>query len=280
MTNRRLWSIFRHRHVKWLIFCILLGALAVIVWPGAAVHESDIFVPVKFRKIPAGLIITGPHVKGIEVRAQGPKSAMKALAQLKLQYFLDLSNINAGVKTIPIDQDRITLPRGISIIKVNPAFLTVRVAKEIKKELPVSLSFSGKPASGFTVTGAVAKPLSFHLRGPENILGPMVKIMTKPIDIKGLSESFKKEIALDLAEDLVNISASKVVLVEIFIEEKIVTRSYQDIPVIGKDTPYTYTVTKGLKPGVYVRRAAINLPVKSTLIGAEPEVFTVKLYSP
>ena len=33
----------------------------------------------------------------------------------------------------------------------------------------------------------------------------------------------------------------------------------------------------GLKPGVYVRRAVIGLPVKTTLISARPELFTVTL---
>jgi YbbR domain-containing protein len=310
MTNRKTESIFSHRFAKWLVLGSILVALTLIMWPGATVHKSDIFVPIEFSEIPAGMMITGPRAKGIEVSVQGPKSTIEALSKLKVQYLLDLSNVDVGVKTITIDQSRLVLPRGISITAVNPEFLTIKVENEIKKEMPVSISFAGKPASGFRVTGAVAKPLSVLLKGPENRLGPMVKVMTKPVDIKGLSESFKKEIALELAEDLEIISTPTVVLAEIFIEEKIVTRSYHNIPVKGKDTPYTYSITprsvdievkgplnvleklhseksfnvyvdlKGLKPGVYVRRVAITLPVKSTLVSAEPEVFTVKLHSP
>jgi len=152
--------------------------------------------------------------------------------------------------------------------------------------------------------------LSSVLQGPQNILGPMEKILTKPIDIKGVSESFKKEIALDLGEDLEVISASKVVFAEISIEEKIAAKLYHDIPVEGRDTQYQYNVSppgvnievkgpvnvleklytekgikvyvdlKGLKPGMYVRRASIALPLKTTLVGAEPEIFTVNIYNP
>jgi hypothetical protein len=34
---------------------------------------------------------------------------------------------------------------------------------------------------------------------------------------------------------------------------------------------------KDLNPGVYVRRAAITLPVKTSLVIVEPELFTVKV---
>ena len=38
-----------------------------------------------------------------------------------------------------------------------------------------------------------------------------------------------------------------------------------------------YVDLKGLKPGVYKKRATITLPVKTTLIDAEPEIFKVKI---
>ncbi|MBU4185867.1 MAG: hypothetical protein KKC23_06680 [Proteobacteria bacterium] len=184
--------------------------------------------------------------------------------------------------------------------------MTVKVEKETKKELPVIVSFSGKPAPGF-FTYAVTKPSSVMLKGPENILGPIEKIFTKPIDVNGLSESFKKEIALDLPECLDIISFSGIILAEVFIEEQIVAREFKNIPVKGKDSTYTFSITppaidievkgpvnvleklyqenglevcvdlKGLKPGVYVRRASIILPVKTILVGVKPEIFTVKI---
>lgn len=310
MTNHRLWAIFRRRHVKWLIFCFLLGVTAVLSCSGFTAQEAEFFIPVEISGIPSGLTVTGSHLKGIEVRVRGPKSALETLAKLKLKYLLDLSDAGVGVKTIYFDQTRMALPKGVTIIKIHPELLTVRLANEIKKEIPVILSLSGKPASGFIVAGAVAKPFSAVLRGPQNILGPMEKVLTKPIEIKGISESFKKETALDLAEDLEVISAAKIVLAEVFIEEKIVAKIYHDIPVEGRNSQYKYSISppgvdievkgpvnvleklyaekgikvyidlKGLKPGVYVRRAAIALPVKTTFAGAEPEIFTVKIYNP
>ncbi len=278
-----------------------------MLWSVSSLQETDILIPVVSEGIPEGLTTTGTPLKDIEVSVRGQKSVIRTLPDLKLQYVLDLSGIDIGIESMPINKERITLPEGISIIKITPEFLTVRVEKEIKKELPVKIAFSGKPATGFTVASALAKPLSMILQGPENVLSPIEEILTKPIDIKGLSGSFKKEIALDLPEDIETAAHSGIILAEIVIKEKIVTKKITDIIVNGKGTTYDYSIKppiidievkgpghiieklhketgvkvyvdlKGLNPGIYIRRATITLPVKTTLIRVKPEIFTVKI---
>lgn len=279
--------------------------------PGAcsSLQETVIFIPVDSGQIPPGLTITGPPLKGIEVYVYGPKSAVRTLSDLKIRYMLDLSGVHVGINSIPINKERIILPEGLSIVKINPMFLTVTIENKIKKKLPVKIIFSGKPATGFTVAGAVAKPLSVILQGPESIIEPMDQVLTKPIEIKGLSESFKKEVALELVEDLEIISPSKIISAEISIEEKIVTQKFLNLQVEGKNTPFSYRITppaitievkgpvhiieklhsekwitvyvdlQGLPPGTYVKRATITLPVKTALIGVTPEMFTVNISS-
>jgi len=291
---------------KWVILCFFLVGCFFLLWHDSPFHETDIFIPIDPGKIPDGLSITDPPLKGIEVRISCPESLVKTLSEIKSRYLLDLSDINEGVNNIPIRKDGIKLPSGISIINITPSFLTVKVEKELKKELPVIVFFSGKPAPGF-FTYAVTMPSSVMLKGPENILGPIEKIFTKPVDVNGLSESFKKEIALDLPECLDIISFSGIILAEVFIEEQIVAREFKNIPVKGKDSTYTFSITppaidieikgpvnlleklyqenglevcvdlKGLKPGIYVRRASIVLPVKTILVRVKPEIFTVKI---
>ncbi|MBW1694838.1 MAG: YbbR-like domain-containing protein [Deltaproteobacteria bacterium] len=251
--------------------------------------------------------MTQPLVSGIEVRINGPKSKIKTLSALKLRYELDLSGVNIGLNSIPIDQDQIQLPSRVSIVKVSPTQVTVRIENEIKKELPVKIFLSGKPATGYMVASTIAKPLSVTLRGPETAISSMEEALTKPINIKGLSESFKKEIALDIGKEIQIVGSSNIIFAEVLIEEKITNKKIEDILVKGNDTPYVYRITpatidievkgpaniidkldkenginvyvdlQGLKPGVYIRRASITLPVKTTLVGVKPEIFTIKI---
>lgn len=302
-------SMLNLQNLKRFFLSFSLGVCLFLTGACSSLQETVIFIPVDFGQIPAGLTITGPSLKGIEVYVRGSKSKVRILSDLKMRYVLDLSGVHVGINSIPIKKDRIILPEGISIIKINPTFLTVTIDNKIKKELPVKILFFGKPATGFIVSGAVVIPSSVILQGPQNILGPMDKVLTKPIEIKGLSESFKKGVALDLVEDLEIISPSEIIFAEISIEEKIVVQKFFDIQVEGKNSPFRYIITpptinievkgpvniieklhtekwiavyvdlKGLPPGTYVKRATITLPVKTALIGVTPEMFTIKISS-
>ena len=307
MTNPSAFSILSFRNLTGLILFFFIGIGIFLLWPYASIQEADIFIPVDSEKIPEGLIITNGPFTGIEVHVRGPKSIIRTLSDLKIQYTIDLSGVNIGVNFIPIHQAKIPLPNGISILKINPDSITVKVENEIKKKLPVNISLTGKPAKGFRVVGSKAKPMSVILRGSEDTLSQMDKVSTQPINIKGLSGSFKKEVALDLVENLKLVDSSKIILANVFIEEQLTTKTFDNIPVQGDGSLYIYRITppvitikvkgpvnmieklygsngvqvyvdlKGLKPGVYNKRATITLPVKTTLIDAKPEIFKVKI---
>jgi YbbR domain-containing protein len=307
MTNHSPFSILSSRNLTGLILFFFIGVGLFLLWPYVSIQEADIFIPVNSEKIPEGLIITNGPLKGIEVHVRGPKSIVQTLSDLKIQYKIDLSGVNTGVNFIPIDQARIPFPDGVSILKINPDSITVKVENEIKKKLPVNISLTGKPAKGFMVVGAEAKPVSVTLRGSEEALGKMDKVSTKPINIKGISNSFKKEVALDLAENLKLVDSSQLILANVFIKERLTIKTFDNIPVAGEGSLYVYRIMppiitikvkgpvnmidelsgsngvqvyvdlKGLKPGVYKKRATITLPVKTTLMDAKPEIFKIKI---
>ena len=307
MTNPNAFSILSYRNLTGLILFFFIGIGIFLLWPYVSIQEADIFIPVDSKKIPEGLIITNGPFKGIEVHVRGPKSIIRTLSDLKIRYTIDLSGVNIGVNAIPIYQAQIPLPNGISILKINPDSIIVKVENEITKTLPVNISLTGKPAKGFVVVGAEAEPMSVTLRGSEDTLGQMDKVLTKPIDIKGLSGSFKKEVALDLVENLKLVDSSKIILSNVFIKEQLATKTFDNIPVQGNGSLYICRITppvvtikvkgpvnmieklygsngiqvyvdlKGLKPGIYNKHATITLPVQTTLIDAKPEMFKVKI---
>jgi YbbR domain-containing protein len=262
---------------------------------------------VQHENIPDGLTVSPPFPKGFEVSISGPRSTIKAIKTNVPPYTLDLSNAEIGDLTVPIDKDNISLPPDITIQKVSPSYLTVTVEKESIKIVPVNVSLLNKPAAGHMIVKITASPDSVTLKGPKSKLDPIKKIQTKPVDINGASESFKKETTLDLDEGMQNTGPSEAILVEISIQEKIDVREFKDIPVIGMNTRYAYHISpaviefkvkgpinaldkldagtnikvhidlKELQPGLYMKAAAISLPVDITLIQVDPEIFTVEI---
>lgn len=283
----------------------LVGIGGSLLIPYVFTREADIFLPITAEKVPNGLIVTDMPVKGMEVRARGLKSIIGALPRRKMHYTMDLSKVNIGVNTIRVRKDRVPFPKGVSILKIDPSVITVKVEKEIKKNLPIHISVIGKPANGFAVVSTKAEPASVTLGGSEATLGPMDEVPTKHININGLSGSFKKEVALNLKETLRRVDSSEIILAHVVIRERIVDKTFNNITVVGKQTPSAYRITpptitikvkgpsnlieklsedkgvqayidlQGLKPGRHKKRATITLPVKITLIDAKPEIFDI-----
>jgi YbbR domain-containing protein len=269
--------------------------------------ETDLLVPVQFSGIPEGLTVVGPPPKGVEVRVAGPQSALATLADQQPVYRLDLSKVVPGVQNLPIRAERLELPKGLTVRRILPLRLTVRIEPEIRRELEIQLRITGKPAVGFQVTGETILPAVVALRGPASIMEALDKVHTKPVDITSMTGPVHKELAFDLPAGVTIDHAGEGPAAEIRIEPRIEQRRFDNLPLEVRNTPHRFEITpavihievkgpattletltagknlavfmdlENLDPGVYVRRATITLPVDTTLVQVNPELFTVKL---
>jgi YbbR domain-containing protein len=307
MTSDRNSSSKWNRPVIWVLFALLIAILVYIFRPLEPPHKVDILVPVSFENLPAGLVISTPLPKGIEIRLQGPRKTIDAVNKNNPKYVIDLSGRKPGRHSIPIAATGLPLPKAITVLKITPTGIDLMLEKEIKKHVTVNVTLLGKPLENYHITSTAAKPDRILLSGPEYALTRLEAVSTKPIDITGLRDTFRKEITLDLPENIKPAEEPGTVVAEIDIQARILTKTFKKIRVIGKNTAHRYSITpthitieikgpanilenmkaensipvsvdlKGLKPGVYVRRSIITLPVGTTLVSAKPELFTVKI---
>ena len=302
-THRRYFFPLR---LSGMLLVLLLCSLA----PAQSSSESEIeiLISVDPYNLPAGLTLIGQTLKEIEVRVKGSQSVLDDLKRNVPRYPLDLSGVAVGMESIAINPDLIKMPADARITSINPAYLSVKVDRFLKKQVPVKVAVSGKPLDSYSLDGTLARPSTMFICGPETAVAFVDEIYTKPIDVSDRSESFKKEIAVDLAEGVKICATSNIVLAEIYIAAKFTTKQFEGIPVQGKNALHEFNISPGtltleikgplniinalqpqkdihvfvelenLKPGVYVRRAAISLPVKTMLVNVEPELFTVKIF--
>jgi YbbR domain-containing protein len=296
--------------LKGFILLILLAGCIVLLWPRPSPREVDILIPVVPENVAPGYTIMGMPLKPLEVRLQGSPADLALATETKLHYRLDLSDLRFGVHALPVRASDIALVKGVSIVRIRPEILEIVIDREIEKVVPIQLVVTGKPAEGFIQTDTRVRPSDLQIRGPQSVLETIDVVHTTPVDINGLTTSLKKEIAL-AGDHPVDITLPGTpIVVEITIKEMIATKVFRNHPINAINTPYRYQITparvhltlkgavgvlnsidaekdidvyldlKDLKPGVYVRRAVINLPVKTRLAGVQPQLFTVKLERP
>lgn len=290
-----------------IITIVITGCGLLLLWPSAASVETEMLIPVIGDSVPSALFVPDAQLEPVELRIRGLKSAIDAFRRLRPQYRLDLSNVIVGINSVPMLQSGVILPKGIEIVAIKPSILTIQVEKKITRNLPVKLAYQGKPSYRMVIGRIQLQPERITVQGPEKQLTGFDEILTKPLFIDGLAESFKTEVALDLPDGVDVAAPAEPILADISLEPRIVQKDLSDLTVQAINTrhpvriePGTIQMTvqgpvsvletirpqqdirvyldlKGLDPGVYVRRAVITLPVQTTLVNASPELFTVTM---
>lgn len=298
------------KYLLWLF--IGIGAVGVIlgtlqVLPGIRTGEKEIAAELVLTGLPEGLISMHPPVKVIGARVKGPAALLAGLAEKQVTCTLNLAGMAPGMTSLPIAAEHFGLSPQLQVTAITPTSVTLRIKAADQKTLPVYIAIAGKPAAGYTVIDTFAVPGKVTVSGPEKQLSGMERVMTKPIFIEGIADSAKRETALDLPPGVRVIGLDKALVADIRIGEKTDRRTFTNIRIIARGTGYTAVFSppditlevegpantlaqlnqtaditasvdlQGIKPGVYVKRASISLPLSITLVKAEPELFTVSV---
>ncbi|THB77930.1 MAG: YbbR-like domain-containing protein [Desulfobacteraceae bacterium] len=299
---------------------LLLGIWCVLVNGCSPVPvEERLLLPVNFSSVPNGFVLTSFYTGNIEIKIKGDPRLIQQINQENIEYPVDLytdieldpagasDSIEPGVYLIPLIKKRIPINPAIEILDLNPTYLSVKLENRVSKKFNVMVPYTGKPATGYIAIEAKTTPTTVLLTGAESVIHAIKTLKTKPLDLNGVTESFKKELPLDIERSLPITPSDPVITASIQIKRKLVARKLEHIPINalnckGKPTitpnvitveikgpyddvtgklveekVYSYIDLSGLKPGVYARNACINIPVGLIMTDANPEVFTVKI---
>lgn len=282
--------------------------------------ETDLLLPVDFSNVPEDMVLTHFHTDKIEIRIKGDPRHIDLLQKENVIYPADLytdlefdpagdsDSIETGTYLLPVDRTRIPLDPAISILEISPSYLSVRLEKKVTRTFKVSVPYVGDPAKGHLALSPVCEPSLVALTGAESMVNAIDTLKTKPIDLTGAKEAFKKEVTLDLDNPLLFTPAQSIFIVTVPIQPRQGERTIPGLPIklvnaggrkvrvkpdrisivvkgpedaLGTkaetDKIFAFMDLAGLKPGVHARPAYIDLPVGLTMTQASPQVFTVRI---
>jgi YbbR-like protein len=304
-----------------LVLAVFLTVSLLLLNFGCTVEpvETDLLLPVDFSNIPEDMVLTYHPTKKIQIRIQADPRLIEQINRETIVYPADLytdlefdpagdsDSIEPGDYVLPVDKTRISMDPGIKILNINPSFLSVRLEKKVTKTFKITVPYIGEPAQGHIALEPFCDPVFVELTGAQSLISGIDQLKTKPIDLNGAGEKFKKNLPLDLENPQLYSSSHTMFTVTVPIQEQMVTKSMSDIPIqvlnttsnvtieppvitleirgpfqtLGNktivDQIYAFMDLKDLKAGVYARHAYINVPVDLTMTGATPQVFTVKI---
>ena len=193
--------------------------------------DMNVSVPIEIVNLPHDLVVSNQFKKQIEVTVSGQRSLIRGLSTQNISRTVDLSSAKPGKFDIAITPDSIPFPWGVSVLRLQPATVSLRIDKLIGKELKVTPIVVGMPPTGFYLLSVVLEPPSVSITGPQNILDEEQSVETAAIDVTNMKASAQKQVNLNLSPAIIDLIGESVVTANIIITEKMIDQLVTDVPV-------------------------------------------------
>ncbi|MFN2135168.1 MAG: YbbR-like domain-containing protein [Candidatus Promineifilaceae bacterium] len=238
------------------------------------------------RDIPVELDIRGavarghrqgePLIEPAYIRVSGPQSDVENLDFALVTVFLSSPRETTVGIHRPVFYD--SQGRVASTVDLEADTQDVQVTVPVEQsagfaEKLITVDWSGDPAYGHRLLNISVEPPSVLVEGAPEVVNSITRLMTEPIDITGLTESFVQQTTLALPEGI-SLDQNQEFFVSIEIEPILSTDTrLRDIEVLGLDDKLEATLTPD-QVGVVLFGP---LPVLDSLINEDVRV-TVDLF--
>jgi YbbR domain-containing protein len=283
--------------------------IAVGLWlAGQRDIERSIEVPVEVRNTPAGLMVMDNRVDFVVLRLSGPRRLVSTFDAETLKLGVDLSAAKPGQASFPLSSSSLNIPRGVTVSRITPPLIHLRIEPVLRRVLPVSVRFANRLPATFKIASISVNPEKVSVRGPADDVRGLTLAETVPLEIEPGRGSIKRTIRLSTEGKPLDFMPERVD-VAITVEAATMVKSYGPLKVQAKKTPGEYSVTPGsvnlrltgpgdvlenleigadevfldldgLTPGDYSLPLSFNLPPDIKLVEYKPQRFKVRILRP
>ncbi len=209
-------------------------AIAIFIWLFVSLEssvEKNITIDVNYANLPGGLVITNEPPEELNIVVRGARSQLSTLSPQSLIFTIDLAHVSTGVSMFNIRTEQIRPPRGIQVIGISPAEVTVEVDELMRKNIAVE-PIIGVPETGYEIVGKPdLVPSKTTVSGPKSIVSDLKFIPTDTISTVRETSKFTIEVPLRPANRLVKLVGDKTTRVTINIEEKTLEKEFKDLDI-------------------------------------------------
>ena len=272
---------------------------AVVVWYAirAATSNSTVVTDIPLAvQPPPDWSVVDLSAKTINVAFLGTRDDLRYLNRELIKATVDARNhADVSPLVVVLGPANVNAPGNARIDFIRPAAVTVRLDREISKQVPVKVETQNLLPDGYEIEKVVVTPATVELSGPALRLADVESISTYPIDLDGRIRSInKRRLSLVPGENMGEVLMNPTnVTVDLAILERSISSLFPDLPVLpmlptGRKVradvePDAATLTVKGRPEIMKDLAAenIRLFVDATEIeGEEPARLPIRAVLP
>ena len=288
---------------------VLALTVAVGLWiAGHRDIERAIEVPVGFRNIPADLMLLDNRIDYVVLRFNGPRTLVSTLDPDDLKLSLDLAGAKPGAVSYPLGAGSFNIPRGVTVARITPPVVHLRLEPVVRRTLPVIVKLAGKPSAGYRIGQVTTEPANVSVAGPAEEVRRLAVVETVPVEIDEGRGVVKRKVRLSGDGKPLSFTPDQVEIT-VALEEEESVREFAAVAVRAKDFSGAFTVTppsvslrlsgakslldklelkgdevylnlKGLPAGEHNLPLMMELPAGVQVIEQKPQRFRVRISKP
>jgi YbbR domain-containing protein len=184
-------------HVGNILLAIVLAVLVWMVAEQQANPSSEKtfreLIPVMLQNLPAGMVTFGASADEVQVTVSTPDIVWNELDPKQVTAWIDLSGQMSGTLDLPVN---VSVPdRAAPVVRVEPAFVRLKMEPLAEAQLPVSVNVSGEPALGFAASPIETVPSTVTVRGPASFVR-VIAAVSGQISIQEARNTISRTVAL------------------------------------------------------------------------------------
>ncbi len=223
------------RNLSLKLFSVAFAAgLWILVNAGERDTEMSLTVPLEWRSLPPHLVVTGPQVDSVDVQVVGPRTLLGLLNQQKV--VLDLTGMRPGQSSFRIGSERLSLPRGVQLVRVSPSQINLEIARIQKRALPVHLDVLGEPPVGYKTGEMEVVPDVVEVTGPAPSLARLQSVLTEPLQLGRLTQSTTLDLDVITPQDPLISYNLQQVRVRVDIQDVMLSQEFERIAFTIRNT--------------------------------------------
>jgi hypothetical protein len=233
------------------IICLVFAVFLSEFYRGTLLDKRYLIVPLTIEN--NGLLTPAEQYPAkIKVSIWGDAIGIGSIDENDIIAFINISDFKTeGTYRIPI-KTRLAgtvTPIGNMEISTEPTILTLRLATNIRKQVPVSLSLRGIPADGYEVIESSLEPDTVEIEGPADTVEKINELVTEPLSIEARTSGFSGTAAIINNDPLISIVGKAQVQSMVKINETTMQKKFDNIPIYFEKENAELSITADTKTG-------------------------------
>jgi len=217
----------------------LMLAIGLWIFVNAGQHSSvqAFSIPVSYRGLPPGFVITNDHPDFVRIQISGPQTLLSLVDPSRLGLKLDLGGVGVGQASFKVGLESFNVQRGTAVTSISPSQIVLDVDKIVVRDLTLHVVTVGAPADGYRISSIETIPPRVQARAPSRELANLETVDTEAVDVAGLTSEAERVAAITTAGPMMRIEPAEVT-VKIGIAPVIATKDFHAVPVTARDIPF------------------------------------------